>query len=449
MPIGLEMSIIWTRCLPIQLLIALGALLAVIAPGRAQASPVVGPEQSLNRAVASAEPGETVFVRRGAYPRLRLPAGRRLRGVTVKPAGSERPEISGVSIGRRAGGLRIEGFRITDVSQLDDVRNVAFVGNEFSPHGIVGAGRGLLFENNYLHDLTIHRDRAAPGPRCNRFSEDAGVAPRCGFAFRLSYSVGVVIRGNRMQRIPADGLQLLEMRDLLVEGNLFEDISAFGDPLEHSDSIQMLGDSDRVTIRGNFFRRARGILAQTFKGSGSQRRLVIENNVMVRLWHWGVNVYDAPGARIVSNTIWDTGGRGIGLTDDPNDPTPMQGAIVANNVVSSLRADPATMAFEDHNMIDEGTRGGAHDLSVRRPDFVDPEQSDYRLRSGSQGIGDGLGALAPATDVRGASRSNARDAAGPPDIGAYEFGARAALPPAFRDLGALSPPLSGRRAAPW
>jgi len=314
-------------------------------------------------------------------------------------------------------------------------------------------------EGNDFHDLTIARDRSYRGPRCNPYSPDAGVPPRCGFALRLSPVSGVTIRDNSFRRIPADGLQALNLRDALIEGNLFEDISAFVDPLEHSDSIQMLGHSDRVTIRRNFFHRSRGVLAQPFKGRGGQRRLVIQNNVLVRLRHWGLNLFDAPGVRIVSNTIWDTGGRGIGLSDNAADRTPMRGAVVVNNVVSSIRAAPRTMAREDHNMVDEGTRTGPNDLAVPRPRFVNPGASDYRLAWRNPAIDAGTGAFAPRTDIRGASRVDVRGRGrrgARADIGAYEFAGRGARRSRFRGIARIGPArrrvarqVSGRRSATW
>ena len=396
--------------------LALTACYLVIVPAAADAAVVVGSAKALQRAVNHARPGQTVLVRRGTYPRLTLAAGRRLRRVTVRPYRRARVVLRGVTIGRHAGGLRIRGLRITDYTQITDARRVWFARNRFSPHGIAASGRRLRFEENTIHDLSIHRDPAAPGVRCNRFSNNAGIAPRCGTALRLSRASGVVIRRNRFQRIPVDGIQMLEMRNTLIEENLFEDVKATIDPYEHAEAIQMLGESDRVTIRRNLVRRARGLLAQTFKGRGAQRRLVIENNVFVQGWHWGIKLFDAPGARISGNTIWDTGGRGIALEEDSSEPTQMTGAVVANNVVGVLRADPRTMAFEDYNLVGDGTHGGAHDLGMREPGFANRDRGDYRLAPGSPGIDRGLAALAPRWDIFGARR------VGAPDIGAYEYG---------------------------
>lgn len=413
-----------------------------VCPVAAQAAQVIGPDQSLERTVQAARPGGTVLLRSGTYPRLDVPAGARLGGVTVRPARGATVRLGGVRIGLHGGGLRVQGLRVTDVSELDDVRQVAFVGNDFSSHGIVGSGRRLLFEGNAFHDLTIHRNPAVKAVRCNTLSSNAGIYPRCGTALRLYRSVDVVVRANRFQRIPTDGLQLLEMRDTLIEGNLFEDISAFIDPYEHSDSIQMLGDSDRVTVRRNFFHRARGLLAQPFNGRGAQRRLVIENNVAVRLRHWAFNLYDAPGARVTGNTIWDTGGRGIALADYGPDPTPMTGAVVANNIVGVLHAEPQTMAFEDYNMVGEGTHGGPHDRTVPRPLFADPDRSDYRLVHGSPAIDGALAGLAETTDIRGAQHVRA------PDIGAYEYGAALRWRSPFPGLGSFGPVLPDQRRKP-
>jgi len=105
-------------------------------------------------------------------------------------------------------------------------------------------------------------------------------------------------------------------------------------------------------------------------------------------------------------------------------------------------------------MIDEGSRTGAHDLAVPRPRFVNRRASDYRLAWGNPAIDAGLGALAPRTDIRGASRVDVRGR-GPrgarADIGAYEFAGRGARRSRFRGIARIGPArrVSGRRSALW
>ena len=69
----------------------------------------------------------------------------------------------------------------------------------------------------------------------------------------------LTIRDNTLPRIPGDGIQSGTTQHL-IEGNLFEDITAFVDPTEHSDSIQFYRGSDHLTLRSNSFRRTRGPL---------------------------------------------------------------------------------------------------------------------------------------------------------------------------------------------
>ena len=86
------------------------------------------------------------------------------------------------------------------------------------------------------------------------------VPPRCGYGFRIISGTGSTFRANRFSRIPGDGIQSGTAVDYLIQGNEFERISAFVDPLEHSDSIQFYRGSTGVEVRGNYFHQTRGPL---------------------------------------------------------------------------------------------------------------------------------------------------------------------------------------------
>ncbi len=78
--------------------------------------------------------------------------------------------------------------------------------------------------------------------------------------------------------------------------------------------------------------------------------------------------------------------------------------------ISNWHEDAPTVTF----CVIEGGYGGRGNINAD-PLFVDPENGDYRLRSGSPCVDAGNGSIAPATDKDG----NPRNA--PVDIGAYEW----------------------------
>jgi polygalacturonase len=191
-----------------------------------------------------------------------------------------------------------------------------------------------------------------------------------------------VIRDNLLSRIPADGIQMGGIRNALIEGNHFKYISAFVDPAEHSDGIQILGRNDHVVIRRNLFDHVRGIIALAYSGRvapGHPRGLTIEDNVLVQLHHFAMVLLDTDGLRLTHNTVWE-GATGVALRNGTGN------AIVAHNVLNRFEASPDMLSLEDHNLIASGYRKGPHD-TARRPRFVAPRKLDYRLKPGSPGAG--------------------------------------------------------------
>jgi hypothetical protein len=371
--------------------------------------------------VGSTPSGGTVIVRGGNYPRLSVDGLQADDLVTIRAQRSERPVVAGVEV-RDSRNLRIEGFRITDIARVDQSRRVDLVGNDISPHGVIaGESDELRFVRNRIHDLTIdQRPAGSSEPRCHSEGPTAGVAPRCGYGFRINYVTRVAIKDNLVEQIPTDGIQMAATADVLITGNRFEHISAFIDPVEHSDVIQMVGENARTVIRGNVFTQTRGLLAHPYpppsdKFPGITRDLVIENNLFVQLRHWAVKLLDTSGARIVNNTFWYAGTGGVQMRDDSTHPGRTEGVRFYNNIVDILEPRPEAFALEDYNLIASGQRLGRHDISGR-PRFRNPAALNYRLSRRSRAIDAGTRRGAPRVDLAGTRRPKGRGI----DLGAYE-----------------------------
>src|SRR5436190_2028930 len=327
----------------------------------------VGPRTpvcTLKRAVELATPGSRIVVEPGSYPRLDVSGRHPSKPVTIESAEPRRATLAGISA-QGSSNFRIEGFRVRDTVELVDVSQLALAGNDISPNDVtLDTARGVLLEGNRIHDLTISR---RPGP--------GGCVPRrCGYGMRINYADGVVIRGNTFQRIPADGIQMLDVNHVTIEGNRFESIAPTIDPTIHSDSIQAVGPGTGLKIARNTFTAARGPILQT----GVKRGVSIERNLLVNVPAWGLNLSQVPGVRLAGNTVWHAGSHGVTLMAS-------RGAIAIDNIVERLHAPAKTFAKEDYNLIVAGPRTGKHDVR-RPPRFRNPARMDFRLAPWSPGV---------------------------------------------------------------
>ena len=389
----------------------------------AQAASVSTPWCSLERAAAEAPDASSVLVRAGTYPSVAISGSVNGAKLTFKPYAAEKPVLHGLEV-TGSSRLRFEGFRITEVTDLDQVTLLELAGNDISPHDVrIVTGSDVLIEDNTFHDLTM--DRGTSG-RC--------IPPRCGYGVRINTGTDITIRNNRFQRIPADAIQSGQATRYLIEGNLFEDISPFVDPEEHSDAIQFYAGSQSVTLRSNTFRRTRGPLLHGLDAGLAQRDLVVENNLLVSQRDFGLRIANAPRLKLVNNTVWDAGSGGVILEDLAAIPEKTSAVTAVNNVIQSFSAQAGMFLREDYNLIGSGYRAGAHDLAGP-PRFVDPTAGDYRLAGGSPGIDAGTSDGAPARDLTGAARvdtpaiPNSGGGAQPYyEIGALEFTAAYAPP---------------------
>jgi hypothetical protein len=392
---------------------------------------------SLERAIQAAPAGGVVLVRAGDYPEAFVTGSRPAETITFKAYSGERPVLDGISVEDSAR-WRFEGFRVTDGTWITELSSqIQLVDNDMSPQGIfIRAGDGHLIAGNDIHDLS--------------WDASADRGPLDGYGLRVDGSDdpararNLTIRGNRFRGIPADAIQLGTVAETRIEDNEFIDIADHLDVGEHSDGIQLYGSAHDVTIRRNVFRdTTRGLIAKGY----SYERLVIENNLFVRLdpGSTAVNVYDAPGVRILNNTIWG-GGTGVWLRDDPDYPAAMTGAVVANNIIDHFIFAPQHVAYENHNLIgchpprtDPGPcPDDAPDVGSYGPDdlFGTPAfagEADYELAPGSLGVDAGTSAIPvdPAVHVPALDRL---DRARVDDPGARNIGA-GSVP--FYDLGAM------------
>ena len=163
----------------------------------------------------------------------------------------------------------------------------------------------------------------------------------------------------------------------MIAGNRFDHVIR-AQPADHSDAIQVLG-ANGITVASNVVHQAEECLLIK---DDITHGLVLENNVMIGSPSMGncVQVYDAPGARIVNNTFWQqAAGWPQALIIGTAGAAAPVGTVVRNNIVNRYQlADPSWVS-QDHNLIVTGPRVGRHD-STRAPSFAAPGAGQRRHR---------------------------------------------------------------------
>jgi hypothetical protein len=291
-------------------------------------------------------------------------------------------------------------LRITDLATITASSRVEVRDSDVSPHGfVVSGGADLRFLRNAVHDLTIDvPPKGTPGERCNTFSAGAGRAPHCGFGFRVNAASRVSIRDNRIEGIPADGVQLAGTADVEVRGNRFERIHAFVDRAEHSDAVQLVGGNERTRIVDNVFVDARGVLAHPWQDGGRRfpgtaSGLVVRDNLFARMSQWAVKLWDVDGAEVAYNTAWDAGTYGLMLADDPDHRSKPHDVRLVGNILRNFNAGSGMVSESRDNLIAAGPRYGPTDVAGV-PTFRNPALLDYRLAPGSAFAGKGASVTA-------------------------------------------------------
>jgi hypothetical protein len=402
---------------------------------------------SLPRAVAAAPAGSTVLVRAGSYSRLQISGQSRASKVTLKAYPGETASLPGGFYIYNSSNFRLEGFRVTaglaSRSESDISDHIDIVGNEFTTQGmLLKAPKDTLVEDNHIHDL----QRQTPNP-----SSWGNNCDGCGIGTTGYYNggaqdntVNLTIRGNVIRRLPMDAITVgggaSRVYGVLIAGNEVG-YARRVNTLDHTDGIQLIGGND-ITIRDNFIHNGDDAM---YIGDDWHRKLTIENNLLVSGGGCLVMMKMTPGARVINNTFWNSGYKGLCFGVQSGNPT---GLVMKNNIIDKFAMTEDSIHFganhsewfahADYNLIASGPLYGRHSARTR-PTFANralipggyfrnPVRGDYRLTSGSAGVDAGTSGGAPATDLTGIARYDdprSRNKGGGSfhyyDIGALEF----------------------------
>jgi hypothetical protein len=327
---------------------------------------------SLDHAAQAAPRESEIRVGPGKYPTLRLvSSSSRARDLTFRAADPRRrPELAGVEL-KRVSGVAFIGFLFTRGAALDSVRDVRLEHNGFASSWIyIRTSQRVSIVGN-----RIRRVRGAPRALLAQGAVKPGIPT----------TEHLVIRGNLFEDIQHDAIAVYNRhRYVTVEGNKISRVLRPKGFELHSDSMQFMG-GERLTVRNNVLHDShQGILIKDGRPSTG---LVVAGNLVTRITGAGLQIFNAPGARVSNNTIWGTR-FGTIFANDPK----VRGRTsvrLDSNVMDQLIVDAgrgARVVGGTGNVFGRGRTYGAR-ARRDRPRFVNPGRGDLRIRSARPGAG--------------------------------------------------------------
>lgn len=163
------------------------------------------------------------------------------------------------------------------------------------------------------------------------------------------------------------------------------------------------GQSNYVLRYNTFVRSGTGVLYHFVNN------ILVYGNIFTR--NPSGNVANANGvgnARYYHNVFWNNGG-----------PLIVNGGVLANNIFDNSSGGFSGITYREYNLFTNPVSGLSATNIVAAPEFVDPDNGDFRLQSGSPAIDAGMILIGfPFTEDRGGTPVPQGDA---PDMGAWEF----------------------------
>jgi hypothetical protein len=399
-------------------LVAVGSLLAVLAPAAQAAERHVYPGQSISSAISASGPGDEVVVHAGSYPAHWITKAIDGAPVSVRPAAGEAVTVAGLTFSG-ARNIHVRGLELTGRLLTRSASRLRFEGVniERAPDAESEAAR---FEDGTA-DVTFNGGRLIGGYRAVTFAGDKYNS--------LNWPTRVRIEDSEIARGRGDNVQVYAAREIAFVGNHIHDPQ---DNPDHNDGIQLIAGFG-VTIDSNVFTAPTGeegpdqaIIVGHMDPYDPLRRIhdvAIRNN-LIHHWRRGASlvVSGVEGIDVANNTIYDGGASGTSASlyaSSKGDPTRFANndfRLWNNILYKAMFVNGADRPqFESHNLVQTG--GGGPSLITSEPQFVD--RLGYKLSAFSPAVNRALLITdTPTTDRLG----RRRDAL--PDRGAYESGAR-------------------------
>jgi hypothetical protein len=364
---------------------------------------------TLGDAIGAAQDGQTICLASGDYGTFEGTD----KAITLKAARGADARM-GFNLGEGDRGFTLDGLRFHGRGEdrfsaiVGDVRNVTFKNSRFTvPTFIDGPiESGILFDRNRFVGID-----ELPGDMV-----DSGLDLRYGAQCTREQRSGITVRNSLFADGSFTGIKTGCGIDII--NNTFSDICENLElaPEGHTDNIMLAGAAGAV-VRGNYFTHEGGVdrrcEAGVIAGYDGTDHVVIEDNVIVGVNRpAGIELYSDDGSIVRHNTLEATGRRcsggarcgqiaigsklGTSTYEQGNDPG--KDTQVYNNIAwaVSVKADQATVARNDHNMVRTGARGTANFTGT--PRFVGPlghtpKRASYALDRRSAGRSRGAGGV--------------------------------------------------------
>jgi hypothetical protein len=324
-----------------------------------------------------------VVVEAGRYPALTVNGRTGRLDLTFQAAPGTRPELTGLAL-QGSRGLRVKGFRVTGATTIQDAEDLQLTGNDFAGRGLVlRRSRRVEIEGNTIHDLQ---------------GEERGILAQGSYGPSGVDNEDVLLRRNRFSRMQHDAIAFYNgYRRVTVEGNHIDNALQPPGFRFHTDAMQFMA-GDRLTLRNNVVSRvSQGILV---KDGGATTHLVVEGNLVHDVVGGpGLQLFNAPGARLAHNTIWATR-FGAFLRNDAR-VNGRTSAWLYKNVFDRLTVeDRSAVSRASSNVFGGGSTTG-RPAYRGRPNFRDAARGDYRLDPTRPGAGIRRAVTLPGTQIAG------------------------------------------------
>ncbi|HVT08107.1 MAG TPA: right-handed parallel beta-helix repeat-containing protein, partial [Polyangia bacterium] len=375
------------------------------------------PWRTLQRALDTVKPGDTVTVEDGTYAGLACDTvsgtaaapivfqSRNKWGAKITSANGDSPQdfvqFSSCSY------ITFDGFEVSGAPRS----GIAILGNEDDGSD----ARGVVIQNCNSHN---NGGTAVAGRHDGIFS---------GFALDLTIQDNVIDtcgeHGIYVSNA-ADNPSILRNKISNTGANCIQinaDLSTGGDGL-----------ISNWRIEGNVVQNCHGAAGINLDGAIQG---VARNNVIYNADGGGFTLFEGDGAEashdnlIVNNTVYNPNGSrsAIQVAAGANNNVIFNNIFIADDV--GMEIQTVTGLMHDYNLVSgyDGGSASAHESTLNAAAaaalFVDASQGNLQLAAGSAAIDKGVatygGGAAPATDVLGGGRP----AGAAYDIGAYEYGA--------------------------
>ncbi len=420
--------------------------------------------QELITALGQASGGETILLAPGSYGQLSLTMKTGIdltfpSNVTIAAADPAAPPVfSGLDL-RDATNLVFRDITFDYSYQsgqaasfaafvVEGGSGIAFTDCRFD--GDTASGTGT-FADGYASGYGLHlvgvKDIVVEGSEFTTFMRGM-VVDNCD---------NVVIRGNEMQDMRSEGLNLCAVQGVLIEDNHIHDFRTAPGSGDHPDMIQFWTNgttrpSTDIVIRNNLLDIGDGDWTQSIfmrndlvdRGlAGPEmyyQNVLIEGNVIVNAHCWGIYVGETAGLTIRSNSVLHDDGRLADGTDAPVEIPrihlngPSTGVTITQNATSGITSSTSQAGWtvtnnaivQDQNALGAGFYGNVFETASLLP--TSEGSHIFLARVGS--LLDQLDAGAPVTlgltappwggDGSGGSTGGGEDPPPPPPTGSLD-----------------------------